>query len=78
MSAHHMSGELELVLIVIGTVGDEKGSCQAKIGKLGPQAGIQEDVAGLQIVVDTGRVGEVVEIVESISDVVGNLNPLLP
>ena len=77
-----MSGELEslfLLPVLINVVVVQVDSyCRAKIGNLGPQVGIQEDVAGLQVVVDVGRVGEVVEIVESIRHIVGNLNPLLP
>ena len=77
-----MSGELEclflLRVLITAVVVQVDSSCQAKIGNLGPQVGIQEDVAGLQVVVYAGRVGEVVEIVERISHVMGNLNPLLP
>ncbi|KAM1023887.1 hypothetical protein ACFX2I_037106 [Malus domestica] len=82
MSAHHMSGELEslflLRVLINAVVVQVDSSCRGKIGNLGPQVGIQEDVAGLQVVVDAGRLGEVVEIVDSIRHIVGNLNPLLP
>ncbi|POO03320.1 hypothetical protein TorRG33x02_005250 [Trema orientale] len=64
--------ELGLVIVVVSGINSSLG-CQAKVGNLGSQVGIQKDVAALQALVDVGRVGEVIEITESICNVMDNL-----
>ncbi|KAK3232128.1 hypothetical protein Dsin_004009 [Dipteronia sinensis] len=53
-------------------------SCQSKVCNFGSEVGIQKNVTGLQVLVDIGRIGVSVEIIEGISNVISDLDSLLP
>lgn len=57
-------------------VGDELG--EAEIGDLGLEVVVEEDVGGLDIAVDDGRVGELVEVRQPSSRPERDPQPLLP
>lgn len=75
LSAHHMPCQLQEPFLDVAV---PSSSCQPEIGNLGSQVSIQKDVAALEVLVDVRRVRKVVQVIQGIDDVVGNLYPLLP
>ncbi|KAJ6799918.1 protein kinase precursor [Iris pallida] len=49
-----------------------------EVRQLRPELGVEQDVAALHVLVDVGRAGVVVEVVEAVRDVVRDPDPLLP